>query len=330
MYTEPATLVIDHFRDADDYLSNYSEYPVEYGGRRFETAAHAFAAAQSDAPGWALVVQSAATGRDAENLAWQGRMRDDWASVRNAAMVDVLHSKFTFNPELGDQLLATGDALLIDTNDDGEQYWGRCLHAGLRVPAEMNMLGRTLMRVRRELRGDPSDRWPRVALTGHREHLIHPADRDWVRAELDRITVKLRDHHDTEIASSGLATGSDSWWADSALTAGLTLWGYQPFPEQPARWNAEQQSVHARLCESAQRLVMVGSYPDVGFFDTRNQLLLTDADAVVAVRDPRITRGGTASALQRHATGMPLITVNVEQHTTTVNFLPPTTHPRQS
>lgn len=247
-------------------------------------------------------------------------MRHDWGTVRAAAMAEVLRSKFTLDLEVGEQLLATGDALLIDTNDEGEQYWGRCLHTDLRVPAGQNMLGRTLMRVRRELRGDPADRWPRVALTGHREHLIRPADRDWVRAELDRIIVKLRDHHDTEIASSGLATGADTWWAQSALTAGLTLWGYQPFPEQPARWNPEQQAVHARLCESAQRLVLVGGYPDIGFFDTRNQLLLTDADAIVAVRDPRITRGGTVSALGRHCTGIPLITVNVALHTTTVNF----------
>ncbi|WP_107657471.1 NADAR family protein [Nocardia suismassiliense] len=329
MYTATATSVIDQFRDANDYLSNYSESPVQYGGRRFETAAHAFAAAQSDAPGWAMVVQSARTGRDAEEFAWQGRMRNDWADVRDAAMAEILHSKFTFNPELGEQLLATGDGLLVDTNDDGEQYWGRCLHTDLYVPAGQNMLGRALMRVRRELRGDPADRWPRVALTGHREHLIRPASRDWVRSELDRIAVKLRDHHDTEIASSGLATGSDTWWAESALAAGLTLWGYQPFPEQPARWSAEQQAVHARLCESAQRLVLVGGYPDSGFFDTRNQLLLTDADAIIAVRDPRITRGGTVSALARHCTSIPLITVNVAQHTTTTNFLPTAADPHQ-
>ncbi|WP_433574859.1 hypothetical protein [Nocardia brasiliensis] len=71
---------------------------------------------------------------------------------------------------------------------------------------------------------------------------------------------------------------------------------------------------------------MVGGYPCVGFCDTRNQLLLTDADVIVAVRDPRITRGGTVSALGRHATGIPLITVNVEQHTTTIDFFLPTAH----
>ncbi|WP_433574858.1 hypothetical protein [Nocardia brasiliensis] len=128
MHTAPATSVIDQFRDADDYLSNCSEYPAKYGGRRFETAAHAIAAAQSDAPGWPLVVQPARTGRDAEELAWQGPMRDDRGRVRAATMAEVLHSKFTLDPEVGERLLATGDALLIDTNDEGEQYWGRSLH----------------------------------------------------------------------------------------------------------------------------------------------------------------------------------------------------------
>lgn len=233
-------------------------------------------------------------------------------------MAQILRSKFTLDSGLGELLVGTRDALLIEGNTWGDDFWGRCVRPGLHSPVGANMLGRTLMRLRRELGGGAGQQWSRVALTGHREHLIRPDARGWVRGELDRIAVKLRDHHGSATASTGLATGADTWWAQAATTAGLTLWACQPFPGQPDRWSDQQRHVHAQLCERAARLVLVGRYADVRFFDLRNQLLLGDADAVVAVRDWRITRGGTVSALHRYSADMPVITVDVARRTTTL------------
>ncbi|MBF6341272.1 DUF1768 domain-containing protein [Nocardia abscessus] len=313
-------MVIDTFRHTYGYLSNFSANPAEYAGFRFPTAEHAFAAAKTTDPTPTSIarIQAAPTPRRAKALGRQVQLRPDWDQAKTAVMAEILRSKFTLDSQLGDLLTSTGDRLLIEGNDWNDDFWGRCLRPGLLTPAGANMLGRTLMRVRRELRGDPADRWPRVALTGHREHLIHPDTHPWVRGELERIIVKLRDHHGTETASSGLATGADTWWAEAASTAGLRLWGYQPFAAQSQRWTERQQADHARLLHQVARLVVIGDHAATRFYDLRNQLLLGDADAIVAVRDPRITRGGTVSALHRYCTDMPVITVDLERRRTTI------------
>ena len=61
-------------------------------------------------------------------------------------MLRVLRAKFAQNPELAMQLLATGTRYLEETNTWGDTYWGVCEGKGL------NMLGKTLMQVRDELR----------------------------------------------------------------------------------------------------------------------------------------------------------------------------------
>ena len=55
-------------------------------------------------------------------------------------------AKFTQNPGLLDKLLATGDAELVEGNTWGDQVWGVCDGVG------ENHLGKTLMRIRSELR----------------------------------------------------------------------------------------------------------------------------------------------------------------------------------
>ncbi|MEU6191732.1 NADAR family protein [Nocardia sp. NPDC047038] len=318
MITDGQTMVIDRFHGEHEYLSNFSDHPAEYTEVWFPTAEHAFAAAKTTEPRWVQRIEAAATPGAAKKLGRQLPLRPDWDQIKPTVMAEILRSKFTRDPRLRDLLVSTGDQLLIEGNDWNDDYWGRCLRPGLVTPAGTNMLGRTLMQVRAELRGDPADRWPRVALTGHREHLISPEAHPWVRAELERVAIKLRDQHGTHTASTGLATGADTWWAEAAFAAGLDVWGYQPFPTQSERWTETQQADHTSICERLTRLVLVADHADSRFFGARNQLLLGDAQAVVAVRDPRITRGGTVSALHRYCSGMPVITVDIVHRRTTI------------
>ena len=60
-------------------------------------------------------------------------------------MRSILEAKFAV-PELRDALLATGDAELVEGNTWGDVYWGVCGGRG------RNQLGRTLMRVRDDIR----------------------------------------------------------------------------------------------------------------------------------------------------------------------------------
>lgn len=52
----------------------------------------------------------------------QNPLRPDWEEIKDEVMLQALRMKFSQNPEIAKELLATGDALLIEhtRNDD---YW---------------------------------------------------------------------------------------------------------------------------------------------------------------------------------------------------------------
>ncbi|MEV0297079.1 NADAR family protein [Nocardia sp. NPDC050710] len=312
--------VIDSFDGPFHFLSNFHPHPFRFRGFDCPSSEHAFAAVKTTDPDWIARILAAPKPGQAKRLGREAPLRPNWNRDRVLYMREILHAKFTSDPDLTRRLLDTGDQLLIEGNTWGDRYWGRVLRPGLATPIGANWLGRSLMRVRRELAGHRSQRWVRVATTGHREHLIDPDLRPWVRDELARIAVKLRDEHDTRIGCSGLATGADLWWAEAADAAGLDLWGYQPFPEQTAGtdWSAAQQAQHTEICERLSRHVLVATsdHDPNRYFDSRNQLLIGDADAVVCVLDPTCHRGGTVNALRRYCPGMPVITIDLAQRAT--------------
>lgn len=128
------------------WLSNFGAGAVELDGVRYPTSEHAYMAekvrditlreqiAAQSSPGAAKHFTAA--------LPW----REDWADYRPHAMLRVLRAKFAQNPALAMQLLDTGTRYLEETNTWGDTYWGVCEGEGL------NMLGKTLMQVRDELR----------------------------------------------------------------------------------------------------------------------------------------------------------------------------------
>jgi uncharacterized phage-like protein YoqJ len=156
--------------------------------------------------------------------------------------------------------------------------------------------------------------WEKVMVTGHRPQHLTAQQRDFAERELARLAVKLRDERGTRVAISGLALGADQWWAHYALQHGLDVWSYIPFPEQPDRWRPEDV-VRWRALRSQSTRVWEGP---VGYsvqkLHARNDHMITDADAAIAVWDPRITRGGTASCVAKIlGRRIPLIHVDLER-----------------
>lgn len=72
--------------------------------------------------------------------------RRDWNDVRINVMHNLVWQKFYGNKELREQLFATGDALLIKENTEGDTFWGVCNGVG------ENHIGKILMEVRQKLR----------------------------------------------------------------------------------------------------------------------------------------------------------------------------------
>lgn len=142
--------VIDRFTGPHAYLSNFYDSPLVYVGQDFPTAEHAFQWDKLLKVPDRTKVQRAATPGAAKKLGRKYPMRGDWESVKFGVMNQIVYAKFDQHRDLGEELIATRNALLIEGNDWHDLTWGVCLcdrHNG----AGHNGLGNILMSVRAEL-----------------------------------------------------------------------------------------------------------------------------------------------------------------------------------
>lgn len=140
--------VIDLFRGPHGFLSNFAPSPVALDGDRLApTVEHGFQAAK--AVHWSDYdrILRADTPSAAKRLGRSIALRADWDAVKLGVMRHLLVRKFDVGTPLAAQLLATGDALLIESNTWGDTYWGMVGGTG------DNWLGHLLMARRAELRG---------------------------------------------------------------------------------------------------------------------------------------------------------------------------------
>ncbi|WP_165947283.1 SLOG family protein [Micromonospora sp. 15K316] len=167
--------------------------------------------------------------------------------------------------------------------------------------------------------------WEVAAATGHRPQHLTAEERRWIRAELKRIAVKLRDEHGTATGVSGMALGTDLWWADETDTAGMKLWAHVPFPQQPNPWRDEDKTEWRRLLDRAAKVTTYGDHYDVKLLHARNDGMLAAGSVIVAVHKRSKTTGGTASAVRKaERLGLPIIRIDPERRTVTLS--PGATH----
>lgn len=318
--SQPATQVIDRFTGPHHLLSNFHTHPLTWNGITYPSAEHAFNAAKTLDPNEAATVTNAPTPAAAKRAGRRVTLRSEWDNhLRYQTMRDITHAKYQ-DPDLHHRLLATGDALLIEGNTHHDQTWGDCRCSTHAPWPGHNHLGRTLMAERSHLRNDPPNRWVRVAVTGHRPDAYRREQREWAIDELTRLATKVRTEHDCHVAISGFALGADTWWAEAALGAGLDLWGYIPFETQPDQWTGKQRFTWTKLRRRAARTVVLNDTYDVRLLHARNDLMIRDADAIIAVFDPHRTSGGTISAIRKAAAACkPVIKANIADYTTTLH-----------
>lgn len=160
--------LIDRFEGRYRFLSNFSPAEVEMYGLIYTTTEHAFQAAktlnkaarelirQAPDPGSAKRMGSVRGMADlSRQLGRQVTLRPDWdQGFKQEAMFTLLTRKFAEGSDLAAQLLATGDAYLVEGNHWHDVFWGscdgtcrsRCGGGGL------NTLGKMLMLRRHQLR----------------------------------------------------------------------------------------------------------------------------------------------------------------------------------
>jgi len=143
------------YRREDPYygFTNFSPHPVEHNGRVYPTSEHLFQSFKfqehrpllaehirlfSDRPSVAL----------SEARRFQPEVRKDWMAVNKEKMDETLWHKFNQHADLKAELLATGNAILIEDSDK-DSFWG----VGPDRKGK-NELGKALERLRSRLRSE--------------------------------------------------------------------------------------------------------------------------------------------------------------------------------
>jgi ribA/ribD-fused uncharacterized protein len=140
---------VGSFHGKYHFLSNFYEgIVVCYDGVAYPTSEHAYAAAKTLDYSKRLWVAGASTPGEAKRRGRGLTLRPGWGAAKLHIMWTVLLDKFLRNPWIRADLLATGEALLIEGNTHGDRFWGQVDGTG------ENHLGRLLMGVRAALKGE--------------------------------------------------------------------------------------------------------------------------------------------------------------------------------
>lgn len=140
--------MITHFKDEYSWLSNFEKVQIEFEGRLYPSVEHAYIAAKSEDQGWReLCTTTKYRAGDLKEISEEIELRDGWDDMQVFVMYDILKTKFIKN-EYRTKLLNTGDMELIHGNWWGDDYYG----VDVNTDEGQNILGRLLMKIRKELR----------------------------------------------------------------------------------------------------------------------------------------------------------------------------------
>jgi len=147
----PSAILFYHSHDPHYGFTNFSPHPVIYDGKRYPTSEHLFQSFkfQKYWPGLAEHIRTCSERPSvafSEARRFQPQVRKDWIDVNIDKMDITLWYKFTQHDDLRDELLATGDAKLIEDSDK-DSFWGIGADGQGR-----NELGKALERLRDKLR----------------------------------------------------------------------------------------------------------------------------------------------------------------------------------
>lgn len=129
------------FRKEFYFLSNFFLCVVKLGGYWYPTAEHAYQAQKATNDVDHEKILMARSAREAKQIGSQIEIIPDWDNRKLEIMEKIVRAKFNQNSELMERLLLI-DAEIIEDNNWGDCFWGRCDGRG------ENHLGKILMRIR--------------------------------------------------------------------------------------------------------------------------------------------------------------------------------------
>ncbi len=130
------------------FFSNFAAYPIYLKDKLWPTSEHYFQAQKFAGTPYEDEIRQAKTPKLAAQM---GRdrskpLRSDWEVMKEAVMKEALYAKFTQHPDLTTQLLATGQAPLVE-HTQNDRYWGDGGDG-----TGKNRLGQLLVELREQLR----------------------------------------------------------------------------------------------------------------------------------------------------------------------------------
>ncbi len=138
---------IDRFVDEFAFLSNFYESPFTIGGIVYPTNEHFYQACKTLDRNERKRIASLESPGQAKHAGKQLHLRLDWESVKIDVMREGLKAKFSQSVLMGELLMATYPALLVEGNHWGDTFWG----VDLRTNEGENWLGFLLMERRGKL-----------------------------------------------------------------------------------------------------------------------------------------------------------------------------------
>ena len=117
---------IKFYKVHDEYgfMSNFAPYPFSDGSKIWPTSEHYFQAQKFLVPEIQEKIRQIASPMDAalEGRNRQNPLRSDWEEIKDGVMLQALRMKFSQNPEIAKELLATIDAIIIE-HTQHDAYW---------------------------------------------------------------------------------------------------------------------------------------------------------------------------------------------------------------
>ena len=133
--------MINKFRGANRFLSNFYETSVEWEGLIYPSSEAAFQAAktldQEDRKRFQTMAPTIA-----KREGYKVKLRENWEDIKIDVMYQIVLAKFSQNEFLKQKLIATGREWLEEGNTWGDRTWGTVDGIG------NNYLGKVLMAVR--------------------------------------------------------------------------------------------------------------------------------------------------------------------------------------
>lgn len=143
---------IEGFQRQYRFLSNFFPAPIQRkgeDGKVWPTSEHLYQALKCVNPSDMETIRRATTPGNAKRLGNVFEIHSDWNDKsKEDAMRVCLFLKFSQNKNVRRLLLATGDAMLVESNRWHDNYWGDCVCSRCSNQKGQNILGKMLMSLR--------------------------------------------------------------------------------------------------------------------------------------------------------------------------------------